>query len=150
LDGDTTKRGFKVLNADLNWSAVKVNQHIENAKANSKYWFYKYITNNETSYLKFYYYQNKQWQILWQKVEGFQTVRDEESAGRYSFEVIRTGETDPHLAENITYLHHHRLEKLSYSHNIGGGNPGFDVTNWRGKAFFKTSVDDRVLYCFRT
>ncbi|RZK52156.1 MAG: hypothetical protein EOO87_15895 [Pedobacter sp.] len=148
LDGDTTKRDFKVLNADLKWSAIKVKQHIESAKANSKYWFYKDGSDNGNHYRKFHFYQNKQWQILWQQVEGSQTVGDEESAGRYSVEVIRTGETEPYLADNITYLHHHRLEKLSYSHNIGGGSPGFDVTNWRGKAFFKTKVNNRAFYFF--
>ena len=148
LDGDTTKRDFKVLNADLSWSNIKVKQQIDDAKTNAKYWFFKDERDKGNNYMKFHFYQNKQWQILWQKVEGYQTTRDNESAGRYSVEVMRTGETDPYLAENITYLHHHRLEKLSYSHNIGGGSPGFDVTNWRGKAFFKTRVNDRDFHFF--
>ncbi|MFN0254961.1 hypothetical protein [Pedobacter ureilyticus] len=149
LNGDTTKQDFKVLNADFSWSDIKVKQQIEDAKANAKYWFFKDERDNGNNYMKLHFYQNQQWQILWQKVNGYQTTPDNESAGRYCVEVMRTGETDPYLAKNITYLHQHRLEKIKYSHNIGGGSPGFDVTNWRGKVFFKTKINGKDFQFFQ-
>lgn len=148
LNGDTTKRHFKILNADLKLDNNKVKQLVEDAKGNAKYWFFKAESGNGNNYLKFHYFQNKQWQMIWQKVDDYQTVPDNESAGRYSNEVIRTGETDPYLAKNITYLHHHPLEKIRYNHNIGGGSPGFDVANWRGKAFFKTKINGKDFQFF--
>lgn len=143
LNGDTTKRNFKILNSELTWETAKLNQTIAAAKANASFWFYKNVTKNEIYYMQFFFYKDKQWQILWLKSPSYQSVNDNEEAARYQKEVLRTGDEDPYLPENVSFLHFHPLEKLNYSHNIGGGNPGFDVTNWRGKAFFKTKIGDK-------
>lgn len=142
-DGDTTTRAFKVLNEDLSWSGEKINQKIASAKKDGKYWFLKNVTRNDHYYMQFFFYQDEQWQMLWQEIPAYRSIDSSEDAGRYRDDVFWTGEQDPYLPENVTFLHFHPEEKLKYSHNIGGGSPGYSVKNWRGKAFFKTKIGDR-------
>lgn len=142
-NGDTTRLMVNVLNADLSWSEEQVYQKIETVKKDCTYWFFENVTNNEHYYRQFFFYQDKQWQMVWQKLPEYRSLDSSETANRYRNNVFRTGEEDPYLPENVTFLHFHPEEKLKYSHNIGGGNPGFSVTNWRGKAFFKTKIGDR-------
>ncbi|UIR55052.1 hypothetical protein LZQ00_12260 [Sphingobacterium sp. SRCM116780] len=139
-NGDTTKQAIKVLNEDLNWAEEKVNQKIENAKKDGKYWFFKNVTNNDNYYMQFFFYQDRQWQMLWQKLPAYRSLDRSETADRYCIDVFWTGEEDFDLPDNVNFLHFHPEEKLSYDHHIGGGNPGYSVTNWRGKAFFKTQI----------
>ncbi|SOD18334.1 hypothetical protein [Pedobacter xixiisoli] len=148
LDGDTTKQTFKVLNTDLAWSAEKVEKQIKDAKLTAAYWFLKDVRENRAHYVQFYYYQDKQWQMLWQKLPGYHNVKDNETAARYTEEAFRTGEYNSYLPENVSFLHFHPLEKLSYRHNIGGGDPGFSTINWRGKAFFSTKIDGKDFLFF--
>jgi len=149
LNGDTTKQEFKVLNADLTWEAEKVENQIKDAKTNAQYWFIKDVRDQGKNYVKFHYYQDKKWQILWKQLKGYHSVRDSEIAGRYTKEIFRSGEYNSYLPENVTLLHFHPLEKMSYRHSIGGGDPGFSTINWRGKAFFSTKISGKDFQFFQ-
>lgn len=142
-NGDTTRLAFKVLNEDHSWAAEKINQKIASAKKDGQYWFFKTVTKNDHYFMQFFFYQNEQWQLLWQEIPEYRSLDSSEEAGRYRDDVFWTGEQDPYLPENVIFLHFHPEEKLKYSHNIGGGSPGYSVKNWRGKAFFKTKIGDR-------
>lgn len=141
-NGDTSRHTIQILNQDLNWNEEKVNKKIEQVKKNVPYWFLKNVTKNDQYYMQFFYYENKQWYLLWQKVSEYKSPDDQETANRFRKDVFWTGEIDPYLPENVNFVHFHPEEKLKYSHNIGGGSPGFSVTNWRGKAFFQTKIGE--------
>lgn len=142
-DGDTTKHAIKNLNKDLQWSNEQVIEKIERMKKDSKYWFLNNVYGEPYRLQQFYFYHDDQWQVIWQVAPENNFLSSEEEPYKYTNYVFRSGEEDPYLSNNITFLHFHPEEKIIYGHAIGGGNPGYNVTNWRGKAFFKATIADQ-------
>ena len=143
LNGDTTRRNLVELNADLAWDDENVEARIKAIKASAEYWFFSAVEDKSVWYRKTYFYQDKKWQILWQKTPGYVNVLDEEGPFRYRKDLFRTGEVDFDIPKNVKLLHFHQEEKMKYYHIIGGGDGGFSVYNWRGKGFFETKVAGR-------
>lgn len=140
LNGDTTRRNLAELNADLSWGDEKVEARIKAIKANADYYFFSAVENESIWYRKAYFYQDEKWQILWQKMSGYVNILDEEGPFRYRNDIFRTGEVDFDIPKDVKLLYFHPEEKMKYYHNIGGGDGGFSVYNWRGKGFFQTNI----------
>ncbi|MEH3112301.1 hypothetical protein [Pedobacter terrae] len=143
LNGDATKRKVIELNADSSWTNEKVEATINKIKTSAKYWFFNSVVNNDVKYRQIYFYADEKWQLLWQKMEGYMNVPDEESSSRYRKDVFRSGEVSFEIPKNVKLLHFHPKEKMKYYHIIGGGDGGFGVYNWRGQGFFETHIAGR-------
>ncbi|MDQ1141740.1 hypothetical protein [Pedobacter agri] len=143
LNGDTTGHKVVELNADLSWDADRVEAKIKVIKSAAKYYFFNSLSNENVWYRQCYFYADKKWQLLWQKMPGYTQIPDEESASRYRKDVFRSGEVSFEIPKDVKLLHFHPEEKMKYSHIIGGGDGGFSVYNWRGKGFFETTVADK-------
>lgn len=140
LNGDTAKHRLVELNADLSWPDEKVESRINEIKKNAKYWFFSSFGDNGVWYRKAYFYADRKWQLLWQKMPGYTDVPDGESGNRYRKDVFRSGEAGFEMPENVKLLYFYPQEKIKYYHIIGGGDGGFSVYNWRGQGFFETTV----------
>lgn len=140
LNGDTTRHQVIELNKDNSWREEKVESKIKAIKATGKYYFSQSLVNEDVWYLQTYFYEDKKWQLLWQKLQGYVNVPDEEGPFRYRKEVFRTGEVNFEIPKDVRLLNFHQEEKMKYYHVIGGGDGGFSVYNWRGKGFFETEV----------
>ncbi len=140
LNGDTTKHEVAQLNSDLTWSEEKVDEKIKSIKANALYYFFSSAVNNDVWYHRAYFYQDKKWQMLLQKMPGYVNIPDEEGPFRYRKDAFRSGEVDFQIPKDVKLLYFYPEEKIKYSHIIGGGDGGFSVYNWRGKGFFTTKV----------
>ncbi|RZK21473.1 MAG: hypothetical protein EOO86_00915 [Pedobacter sp.] len=143
LNGNTTRHEVAELNADLSWDADSVDAKIKAVKSGAKYYFFSSLSNENVWYRQCYFYADKTWQLLWQKMPGYTEIPDGESASRYRKDVFRSGEVSFDIPKNVKLLHFHPEEKMKYSHIIGGGDGGFSVYNWRGKGFFETTVADK-------
>lgn len=143
LNGDTTRHKVVELNADSSWSDEKVEAMISKIKASAKYWFFSSVANDGVWYRQAYFYTDQKWQLLWQKMQGYTNVPDEESSNRFRKDVFRSGKVSFEIPENVKLLYFYPQEKMKYYHIIGGGNGGFSTYNWRGQGFFETGIAGR-------
>ena len=141
LNGDRTEHQISNLNADLSWSDERIQKTIDLAKTNSRYYFFKSHSEEGKFFRQFFFVDpSNNWQMLLQKMPGYVSIRDEESARRYRNDVFQTGEDESYLPENVNLLFFYPQEKMTYAHVIGGGAPGFHKYDWRGNVFFSTDI----------
>jgi len=144
-DGDTTRHQMIGLNTDLSWNQERIRRTIEEARSNSPYYFFKSYSDNGTFIRQFFFLSGKNWQMLCQKITGYTSIDDAESAGRYRKNVFSTGEEDPYLPSGVDLLYFYPQEKMDYAHVIGGGQGGFSKYDWRGTGFFSTIISGRKM-----
>lgn len=89
---------------------------------------------------KTYFYTDRQWKLLWQKIQGCKAIPRQESIKRYLKAIFRNGEYDFESPGAIKLLYFYAEEKIKYYHIIGGGDDGFSVYNWRGRGFFESNI----------
>lgn len=140
VNGDTTKHVIQDVNKSLTWDNDQIEDKIKDVKQNGQYYFFSAFVRDSKYYRKLYFYTEKKWQVLWQKMDEYTNVPDSESASRYRKDAFRTGEGDFELAKNVSLVYFYPEDKIKYYHIIGGGSGGFSEYNWRGKAFFKTTI----------
>ncbi|WP_313263293.1 hypothetical protein [Sphingobacterium sp.] len=140
LNGDTVRHKVIELNADLSWDHEKVSAGVKAIKATAKYWFFSSFANEGIWYRKTYFYADRQWKLLWQKMPGYTDIPNEESSNRYRKDIFRSGEYGFERPDDVKLFYFYPEEKIKYYHIIGGGDGGFSVYNWRGRGFFETSI----------
>ena len=138
--GDITEHKMENLNDDFSWDKEKIEATILDIKNKSKYYFVEF--DNITNYSQHFFYKDGEWNILWQKMQGYTQYSDNDKVYRYRNDVFETGNADSYLKENIKFLYFHPEEKMIYYHS-GGGSTSYTEYNWRGKGFFQTKIGNK-------
>lgn len=144
LNGNMAKQPIPVVNADFHFADKEIDELISASVKDSRYYFYKFYVKDGTYIRKFFWYKDKKWTVLYQKVNTYDDIPDGLSAGRYRKIVFSSGERDSYLPDNVEMRYYYPEEKMKYAHVIGGGQGGFEVYNWRGKGFFRTHISGKA------
>ncbi|AWK06653.1 hypothetical protein HYN56_21440 [Flavobacterium crocinum] len=142
-DGSTTQNKFQEHNADFAMPDEQLNIAQEKIRKESQYYFIRSYVEGNTFFNAFYYYINKQWNVLWQKTAVYQSEKDSENATRYQKELYYSGIGESNLEKDVELENFHKEDKIKYYHVIGGGAPVTQATGWRGTGFFKTSLGEK-------
>lgn len=146
LNGDTTRKRFRVYNADFSMPGPELEATWEKARRESQYHFVRAYVNNRVFTRALYYCKGGEWNTLWKKTPGYESERDSESAMRYQNDLYRSGDNDPTLQTDVQLEYFHQQDRIKYYHNIGGGAPATEAVGWRGTGFFKTTIDKKPFH----
>lgn len=143
FDGSTTRQKFEEHNTDFVLTNEELNSAQETIRKESQYYFVRSYVDGNNYTTAFYYYLDKQWNVLWQKTAGYQSERDSESAMRYQKELYYSNIGESTLEKEVELQYFHEEDKIQYYHVIGGGAPATQAAGWRGTGFFKTMIGEK-------
>lgn len=144
MDGDTTRHAFVGHNLDLQMSPKALDSQLHKIKQESIYYFIRSYVHDKRYFTATYYYIADKWQVIWQEISGYQSIRDSEDPTRYQNEIYRSGAAGVYLDTAVTLKHFHPKDSIKYFHIIGGGSPATPENNWRGIGFFEIKIDHDI------